>query len=236
MLSTFLWTWSPNWLDGRINTVISVLDPSGFRWLDQTYIEIDRGADFYNAARVAVDPGFQLNRFAIVAIGLLGVLWAQRSLAGSLRRAHGEQSRRARRAAHAAFEAASKGTGRGGGRAESAGSLSVVRITAVAGPRAADCGRSRRQPAPRPHGDGTSGLPHHHARRRGGRAARPAQTPQPLPVYAADRVGGRDHHGSDYRPVRLPDAAGLGDHGRVDDEHAVVAGLRPAALLHGRVD
>ena len=136
MLSTFLWTWSPNWLDGRINTVISVLDPSGFRWLDQTYIEIDRGADFYNAARVAVDPGFQLNRIAIVAIGLLGVLWARRSLARSLRRAHGEQSRRARRAARAAFAAASKGTGRGFGRAESADSLSVARTTSAAGPRA----------------------------------------------------------------------------------------------------
>ncbi len=123
MLSTFLWTWSPNWLDDGINTVISVLDPSGFRWLDQTYIEIDRGADFYNTARIAVDPGFQLNRIATVVIGLLAVLWAQRSLARSLRRAHGEQRRRARRAASLAFEAASDG------------SLSVARTTAAARPR-----------------------------------------------------------------------------------------------------
>ena len=122
MLSTFLWTWSPNWLDDRINSVISVLDPSGFRWLDQTFIEIDRGADFYNTSRIALEPGFLLNRIATVLIGLAAVLWAQRSLAGRLRWADGEQSRRARQAARLAFEAAADGNGRGGGGTEFPGS------------------------------------------------------------------------------------------------------------------
>ena len=117
MLSTFLWTWSPNWLDGRLNSLISVLDPSGYRWLDQTYIEIDRGADFYNSARVGADAGFRLNRVVSIVIGLLGVLWAQRSLATSLRWAPGERSGSARRAAAAALDSA-----RASGGAHPAGS------------------------------------------------------------------------------------------------------------------
>ena len=51
----FLWNWSPSWLDLRINRLLMLVDPAGVRWLNETYLKVDRGADFYNTQRIGFD-------------------------------------------------------------------------------------------------------------------------------------------------------------------------------------
>ena len=53
----FLATWSPSWLSPDVNRLLMLLDPSGFRWLDETFLVADRGAPFYNAAPLVPDAG-----------------------------------------------------------------------------------------------------------------------------------------------------------------------------------
>src|SRR5258708_35104931 len=77
----FLWEWSPTWLDPRLNRALMLIDPSGFRWLNETWLRLDRGARFYNTARIALDPGFLASRAVFAGIGLAGGWLAQRRLA-----------------------------------------------------------------------------------------------------------------------------------------------------------
>ncbi|HEV8577903.1 MAG TPA: ABC transporter permease subunit [Thermoanaerobaculia bacterium] len=79
----FLWDWSPTWLDPRINRLLMLIDPAGFRWLNETWIKLDRGADFYNHAPIGLDAGFVVSRLVFVGLGLLGVALAQRHLAAA---------------------------------------------------------------------------------------------------------------------------------------------------------
>ncbi len=51
----FLWNWSPSWLDLRINRLLMLIDPGGVRWLNETYLKVDRGADYYNTQRIGFD-------------------------------------------------------------------------------------------------------------------------------------------------------------------------------------
>ena len=67
----FLWSWTPAWLDPRIDRALMLVDPSGFRWLVQTWLKVDRGVDFYNNQPVVWDLGFVLSRIGIVLIGFL---------------------------------------------------------------------------------------------------------------------------------------------------------------------
>ena len=90
----FFWDWAPTWLDPRIDRVLMWLDPAGFRWLNQTWLKLDRGARFYNTTPIGLDMAFVLSRAAFTALGLLGVALAQRHLARSLR---GERVSRAER-------------------------------------------------------------------------------------------------------------------------------------------
>ncbi len=80
----FLWDWSPTWLDPRINRLLMLVDPSGFRWLNETWIKLDRGAEFYNLSRIGLDTGFVASRLAFFVLGILGVVLAQRHLAAHL--------------------------------------------------------------------------------------------------------------------------------------------------------
>jgi ABC-type transport system involved in multi-copper enzyme maturation permease subunit len=92
----FLWNWSPTWLDPRINQALMLVDPGGFRWLNETWIKLDRGARFYNTARIAVDLPFALSRMAFAGLGLLGVALARRHFERTLRgeRVSGRSSRK----------------------------------------------------------------------------------------------------------------------------------------------
>ncbi len=99
----FLWTWSPSWLDYRVNQLLQLLDPSGYRWLNETHLKVDRGVRFYNTQAVPYDALFWMNRAWMVVAGLGAVLLAQRSVASSIR---GSVASRAATAAARSAEAA----------------------------------------------------------------------------------------------------------------------------------
>jgi ABC-2 type transport system permease protein len=81
----FLWEWSPSWLDPRLNRLLMLVDPSGFRWLNETWLKVDRGVAFYNTGQIGFDVGFVLSRLAFVGIGLGAVMWSHRHLVATLR-------------------------------------------------------------------------------------------------------------------------------------------------------
>ena len=74
----FLWDWSPAWLDPRINRALMLLDPTGFRWLSETWLKVDRGVAFYNHATIPFDLGFVVSRLAYAGAGLAAVAVAER--------------------------------------------------------------------------------------------------------------------------------------------------------------
>jgi ABC-2 type transport system permease protein len=81
----FLWSWAPTWLDPRLNHALMLIDPTGFRWLNETWLKLDRGARFYNTARIGMDAPFLLSRLAFAAVGLLAVALSRSHLERTLR-------------------------------------------------------------------------------------------------------------------------------------------------------
>ncbi|MEZ4649785.1 MAG: M1 family aminopeptidase [Candidatus Eisenbacteria bacterium] len=67
---TFLLSWSPSWLDPRINQALMWIEPSGFRWLNETWLKVDRGVLLYNTGSVGFDAAYYLSRLAFCAVGL----------------------------------------------------------------------------------------------------------------------------------------------------------------------
>ncbi len=80
----FVISWSPGWLDPAINRALMFADPTGFRWLNETFLKLDRGVAFYNAAPLPPDAGFLLSRIALAGVGLLAVEAAARNTARRL--------------------------------------------------------------------------------------------------------------------------------------------------------
>jgi ABC-2 type transport system permease protein len=103
----FLWEWSPSWLDPRLNDALMWIDPGGFRWLNETWLKVDRGVRFYNNEGLPPDRGFLISRAVFVALGLVSVAWSRRHFALTLRgvrpRAGAQQVRGAARALEARF-------------------------------------------------------------------------------------------------------------------------------------
>lgn len=64
----FLWDWSPEWLSAGLNRALCVVDATGFRWLNETWLKADRGADFYNHTAIPLDGVFLLNRAWMVLV------------------------------------------------------------------------------------------------------------------------------------------------------------------------
>lgn len=94
LASIFLfWLWTPTWLDPSLDRALMLIDPTGFRWLNETWLSVDRGADFYNGSRIGFDPGFVLSRLVMAALGLGAVFASQRHLHRTLRGARVEPSR-----------------------------------------------------------------------------------------------------------------------------------------------
>lgn len=81
----FLWDWSPTWLDPRINRILMWIEPTGFRWINETWIKLDRGIDFYNVQPVGYDTPFLLSRAAFALIGLGAIALSTAHFAKSLR-------------------------------------------------------------------------------------------------------------------------------------------------------
>ena len=82
----FLVSWSPSWLDPAINRALMLADPSGFRWLNETFLKLDRGVDFYNTAPLPPDAGFLVSRIAVAGAGLVAIEAAARNTARRLLR------------------------------------------------------------------------------------------------------------------------------------------------------
>ena len=74
-------SWTPSWLSPEINRVLMLVDPSGFRWLNETFLKVDRGVDFYNTASLRPDLGFVVSRMMFAIAGLAAVVGATRSYA-----------------------------------------------------------------------------------------------------------------------------------------------------------
>ena len=86
MLSLFfLWTWSPGWIDPRLNRLLMLLEPGGFRWLNETWLKVDRGANFYNTTSISIDSGFLISRLVLIVLGLSAVGMSQIHFAAQLR-------------------------------------------------------------------------------------------------------------------------------------------------------
>ncbi|MBI4364274.1 MAG: hypothetical protein HY568_02495 [Candidatus Latescibacteria bacterium] len=105
----FLWTWSPSWLDIRINRLLQVIEPSAYRWLNETHLKVDQGVQFYNTQAVPYDGLFWLNRTWLLGLGVISVFLTQRSVARSLRGAMASKREVLRAAAGAEAAAAAPG-------------------------------------------------------------------------------------------------------------------------------
>lgn len=81
----FLWDWSPVWLPLGWNRVLQFIDPTGLRWLKETWLLVDRGVDFYNTGRIGLDGLVIAQRVACVVIGLASVALFDRRFERQLR-------------------------------------------------------------------------------------------------------------------------------------------------------
>ncbi|HEY6196328.1 MAG TPA: ABC transporter permease, partial [Candidatus Eisenbacteria bacterium] len=81
----FLWEWSPAWLPLGINRMLQFADLTGLRWIKETWLDVDKGVDFYNHARVGLDALVIGQRLLCVALGLGSVLVLERRFASTLR-------------------------------------------------------------------------------------------------------------------------------------------------------
>lgn len=100
----FLWDWSPAWLPLGVNRVLQFADPTGLRWLKETWLLVDRGVDFYNTSPLGLDALVIAQRVTVLFVGLALVALYERRFARQLRGA--KVSERARDAALAAKAAA----------------------------------------------------------------------------------------------------------------------------------
>jgi ABC-2 type transport system permease protein len=79
-LQNFVWRWFPADLGPVAGALLRYLDPSGFRWLKETWLRVDRGIEFYNTRPIPYDAAFVASRVAMVLCGLLAVDVARRHL------------------------------------------------------------------------------------------------------------------------------------------------------------
>lgn len=71
----FLYYWYPPDFTPLQNYLMQCADPSGFRWLKQTWFKVDRGVGYYNTNGIHYDPAFVAGRLLYVALaaGLVGL-------------------------------------------------------------------------------------------------------------------------------------------------------------------
>ena len=88
LCATFLWTWSPTWLAEPINRALMFVDMGGVRWLRETFLEVDRGAQFYNTQPVGYDALILANRLFWLTVGVASAALGVRRFARSARASH----------------------------------------------------------------------------------------------------------------------------------------------------
>lgn len=118
-LTIFLWDWSPAWLGPAVNRALMLVDASGFRWLNETWLQVDRGVEFYNTAAIDFDAAFLASRAVFAALGLGAVAASARGFAADLRGTSGaEEAAGGELAAGAAAGPARGASAPGGVRAD----------------------------------------------------------------------------------------------------------------------
>lgn len=81
----FLWDWSPAWLDPRVDHLLMVIDPAGFRWMNESLLKVDRGVRFYNTSSIPLDGFIIANRLLVLTLGLGAAFLSQRHFSATLR-------------------------------------------------------------------------------------------------------------------------------------------------------
>lgn len=84
----FLWSWTPTWLSPTWNRVLMAVDPAAVRWLRETWLKVDRGADFYNTQRVGLDAVIIGNRAVMLVIAAVSAWLGVRAYSQTVRVRH----------------------------------------------------------------------------------------------------------------------------------------------------
>ena len=69
----FFIAWFPPDMDPTTTRILQWIDPTGFRWLKQNWLIVDRGVAFYNTQSILYDAGFLFSRLVYVLFGLVMV-------------------------------------------------------------------------------------------------------------------------------------------------------------------
>jgi ABC-2 type transport system permease protein len=83
----YFWSWNPMDISQTTRFWIQMLDPSGFKWLRQTFLTVDRGIAYYNTRPIEWSKAYLLSRLGIAMVGLLLVDLSRRHFAGRLKTA-----------------------------------------------------------------------------------------------------------------------------------------------------
>ena len=83
----FFWGWNPPELSQTARFWFQMFDPSGFRWLRQNFLTVDRGIAFYNTRPIDYSAAYLLSRLGWALAGLALVDLARRHFAGKLKTA-----------------------------------------------------------------------------------------------------------------------------------------------------
>lgn len=86
LCQNYLWGTYPPKISEDLSLVLRYLDPSGFRWLKETWLFTDKGITFYNTQPMSFDAPFLLSRAAFALTGLLLVDLSRRHFSRRLRR------------------------------------------------------------------------------------------------------------------------------------------------------
>jgi ABC-2 type transport system permease protein len=150
-LQNFVWRWFPPDLGPFTGAALRYLDPSGFRWLKETWLRVDRGIEFYNTRPIPYDAAFVASRIAFVLCGLLLVEVARRHFGGR-RGGRGRLGRRASLARAAGASGARRPWTAWGRNRRPRGIAAGAEATATGQPAAAAPGLSRLAMRSRPPG------------------------------------------------------------------------------------
>src|SRR6185437_1116125 len=104
--------------------LLMLIDPAGFRWLNETHLKVDRGVAYYNTASIPLDPLIVANRLGVLLLGFGAVALSRRHFSATLRGAPGRAERR--------WAAASLAEGRGGASDPSPGAAVIVPVRTLA--------------------------------------------------------------------------------------------------------
>src|SRR5215203_5709468 len=86
LCQSFLWGTYPPRISEELSLFLRYADPSGFRWLKESWLLTDRGIAFYNMRPMSFDTPFLLSRAGFTLLGLLLVDLSRRHFAVRLRR------------------------------------------------------------------------------------------------------------------------------------------------------